>query len=455
MSKYNWGPGYSTRDMQAGRRVITDSGPARDPIKPTMIRAVSKRAPNVPSNPARDEEGDEGDDFVERAMHGDLSRPRNPADGSEDHVRPAPRWDSRGLPPGDAIDRRYLGQLQEAHQQDQEAREKRHVSIVFGEPSRNESRDMAADWVRAVLTDKNQPHRHATHEFNKRALSTAVPADGGYMIPPGYVAMLVRDPAPFTSLDKMATRIPVEQNIGVVPTLVAKPQISYGTELEALTATDIELGQASYSLKPRGSYIPMTMQVIQDSSPALLSTVETLIMEALIEERDRSAAYGSGSGQPTGLYQSSGITDVAGITAINWANLNKMFWKVDSRHHQDPSLCWTANQNVISAIDGMVDNQGRPLLKENPREGSPLLLFGKPIVISPAFPNTYIGFGCVRYYHIFDRGILVLDSSNSAGAETWLKQQLLVRISERTDAKYIGPPTSTAFVRSKILAGIT
>ncbi|MCE9604437.1 MAG: phage major capsid protein [Planctomycetia bacterium] len=459
-NKYNWGPGYSTRDMQAGRRVITDSGPARDPIKPALTRATSpaRRTPNVPNNPARDEEGDEGDDFVERAMHGDLSRQRNTTrevrEVIDGYVLPEPRRESRGLPPGDWIDRRYLGQFHEASQENPDERNKRAASIIFGEPSKNEERTLLADFCRAVITDCRQPHAYAKHEWNKRLLSAGTGNAGGFAIPAGYLKLLITDPLPLTSLYDLATKIPTLNNDGTHPTISAVPVVTYGAETAAFDESQPTFGEGTYTMYRRSAMTKMTNNVIEDSDPSVIEIVQKLITEAMRTERERATAIGTGTNEPTGIYHSSGITDVAGVTSISYANLNKLLFRVDIRWSTDPSCVWQMNQVVLGACSGLVDLSGRPIFVQDATTAMRPYILGRPVIVNNSLPNNYVGIGAMKNFCVWDRGILLLSTTDQAG-DSWEKGQTWIRISERQGSRYQAPPTSVAFVRSRLLTGIS
>jgi HK97 family phage major capsid protein len=278
-------------------------------------------------------------------------------------------------------------------------------------------------------------------------------SEGGYLIPPGFIAYLIRDIPRYSALFPLVTVFPTGQaNAGTMPTVATNASSSWGSESTEITATTGAFGEATYTIYRHNSRAVLPLELVNDTNPAILDVVVSLIQQAMAEERDRVIAYGNGSGKPTGIYQSSGITDVSGITAVNFANLNKLLFSVDMRWHDDPSFRWTLNQNVLNVCSSLVDDQGRPILRDSVGAGLPPTLLGKPFVVSNSFPNTYIGVGVMKGYIWFDRNDMGM--ATDMGGAYFDAHQMAVKVWERADGKYVNTPTSR-FARSKILSGVT
>ena len=458
----------SGRASPSGQRVVTDAGNPRPRITPNVSRADLDRRdnpadrsnglrPGEPTEQGRDDA--EAQAFIDRALSGEFDRRQDERrrQAPQEHRDTWDAYDARRESPnanrGDFVDRRYLA-FPEAHGSDAETTEKRHVRIAFGPASKNEERSLIADFFRGILADKNRPHERMKFDINKRLVST-VGADGGYAIPNGYINFLQMPPDPLTSIYDNATKTPVKVNEGTHPIIDTVPVCTYGTETQAFDESEPGLDQGTYTLLRRSAMTKMTMNAVEDSDPDLLKMVMDLLNQALKQSREEACAIGNpNTGMPTGIYYSTGITDVSGITAVNWANLNKLLFSVDIRFHSDPSFRFVMNQTVLGAVSGLVDLQNRPLFYMDPTTAMRPYLMGVPVLVNNSLPNNFIGLGALRFLRIWDRGILLFDTTREAG-DAWSKNQLWARISERQGSKYVKPPTATSFVRSRLLTGIS
>lgn len=287
-----------------------------------------------------------------------------------------------------------------------------------------------------------------------RTLSSGTDSQGGYLIPPGFIPYLVKDIPRMSVLFPLVTVWPTGQNnSGTMPTVATNATSSWGSESTTITTGDPTFGEATYTVRRHNTRAVLPLELVNDTNPAIVDTVVRLIQEAMAQERDHVIAYGTGSGRPTGIYQSSGITDVSGITAVNFANLNKLLFSVDMRWHDDPSFRWVFNQNVLNAAASLVDSTGQPIVKFNDlATGAAATLLGKRFVVSNSFPNTFIGCGRVAGYIWFDRQDM--GAAQDMSGAYFDDHQMALKVWERCDGKFVNTPTSQ-FARSKILAGVT
>lgn len=305
-----------------------------------------------------------------------------------------------------------------------------------------------------TLADFGDGARDVAPLLNARTFSTTggSGSEGGYLIQPGFIPYLVRDIPRLSVLSGLVSVYPTGQtDAGELPTVATNAASSWGSESTEITSTDPALGQATYAVKRHNAIAVMPLELVKDTNPAIVDTVVSLIQEAMAQERDRVISYGSGSGRPTGLYQSTGITDVSGITAVNYANLNKLLFSVDERWQADPTFRWVFNQNILNAVSSLVDSTGQPILR--PGIGDmPSTVLGIRYVVSNYLPNTAIFVGALSKYILFDRGDMGI--ATDMGGEYFKKHQMAIKVWERIDGKYVSPPTAS-MARSKILAGVT
>lgn len=290
-------------------------------------------------------------------------------------------------------------------------------------------------------------------EIAVRTLSIGTDSAGGYLVPPGYIAYLVEDVPRLAQLLPLVTVFPVGEPAGTLPTVSANASVSWGSENTAITASDPTFGEQSWSVTRLNVYNEMSRELANDSNPRMLDVVVGIFQQAMADEIDRCIAYGDGSGKMTGIYQASTIADVSGATAVSYANMLKIKHKVDMRWHTDSSCRWLFNQNVLNDIEGLLDANEQPLFRQNTNLGMPPTLLGHPFIVHNGLPNTFMGFGALRNYYIFDIGDMGMESTTTGG-DSFKKHQILTKLWRRLDGKYINPPHKS-FARTKVLSGVT
>jgi HK97 family phage major capsid protein len=291
-----------------------------------------------------------------------------------------------------------------------------------------------------------------------RTLSSS-DSEGGYLIPPGYIPYLTADLPKIAKLLPLVTTFPTGgAPSGEMPTVATNATVAWGSENTAIGAGDPVFGTATYAVNRMNVFCDMPRELVNDTNPRIVDTIIGLFRQAMADELDRCIAYGNGSGKPTGIYQATTITDVSGVTSLSstsaagYLNLIKIMHSVDQRYHSDPSCRWVFNQNVLAMIESILDGQNQPVFRPGIGE-MPSTVLGKPFVVHNGLPNTFIGFGALRYYYLFDHGDMGMESTTTGG-DSFKKHQVLIKFWQRLDGKYVSP-AHKPFARSKILANVT
>ena len=71
----------------------------------------------------------------------------------------------------------------------------------------------------------------------------------------------------------------------------------------------------------------------------------------------------------------------------------------------------------------------------------PSTILGKPFVVHNGLPNTFIGFGALRYYYLFDHGDMGMESTTTGG-DTFKKPPSRYQVLQRLTA-YSEPRSQT------------
>lgn len=288
--------------------------------------------------------------------------------------------------------------------------------------------------------------------FEIKALAESTSGSGGYLVPPEWMSDVLDLLRPATVVLAAGPRtVPIGSSLHSVA-LSAGGTAYWGTENSATppsqeTFTDTPL-LAPHSLT---ALVPASNQLLRDTSRTGLEDAEKVIREDMVEimslALDLGFLQGSGSGgQPTGLINISGITDVTTSLGIN---VNGSFFDDDIARNmlasfrtfniKNPRLAWFFNPILINELEGLKDNEGRYLLETrqltvnaDQRTGT---LWGIPFYTTTQIPGnqtygessaaTYVLLVDLNNLYIGESRELTLDSSSEAsytpdGGATWI-----------------------------------
>lgn len=145
-----------------------------------------------------------------------------------------------------------------------------------------------------------------------KALSEGATGAGGYLVPPQYIqdlVMLRRASAPMRGF--VTVHGGINSNSVLVPTQTAIETVAWTAENAVKTSTDETFAQISVNIFTLAGIAKVSNQLVEDSAPAVDSIVRQSLARGLAIEEDRVIINGSGTGQPTGIYNTSGITKTA------------------------------------------------------------------------------------------------------------------------------------------------
>lgn len=232
------------------------------------------------------------------------------------------------------------------------------------------------------------------------AQQEGTPSAGGYLVPDGYRPKLVdrkvsfggfiNEAERFNSGDGRSTPWPTVDDTSNVGEIVAEG----GT---IASGDDIVFGTGG----PLGAYMFMTggagnvglrvsRQLLQDSAISVESLVLSKLDMRIERLKAQLAVRGTGSGQPQGIdYTTSIQVELASGNAVTYAKLNALVHSID-QYYRDGAK-WSFNDTTMGVIEGILDTNGRPLLKDSNfgiagGPTSPSLL-GYPVVIDSAWPD--------------------------------------------------------------------
>jgi HK97 family phage major capsid protein len=340
----------------------------------------------------------------------------------------------------DRVDRRFLAFPEAAGEQGQRGDLAHQIFARSGVAPTPLAQAMD-QWFRFVLFGRQPDMRTEAGPHIFRALSEGTDSEGGYVVPPGFIAEIIGDANALTGLYQYGRRVPVNTMSGEIPVVATNAGVSWGSENTAMGESDPAFANATFAIKRLNALVKLSREVANDANPSIVDYVVEMFRQQIIEERDRVVAVGNGTTEPQGLRGAAGMLDLTStVTAISYANLVTLHETVDHRYIGRPDFRWAFNQTHKSEIMKLVDTQGRPLIQLDPTAGFAPRLFNTPISIDNNIPNDTLFIGALRFYMIFDRETLGTERSTEAGT-AFATHQLWVKFWERWDGKPVFPPT--------------
>ena len=254
-----------------------------------------------------------------------------------------------------------------------------------------------------------------------RAQSEGVDSAGGYLVPDGFLNKLQERRRSFGGISEAAETITTDggnplpfptvddTTLGEIVAENAAP--AGGADLVFGTKT---LGAYKYvSTGASGLPLKVSLELLQDSAFDVESFVARKLGERIAKAEAIDFAQGTGSGEPQGLVTGLTSSDTIAGAAPTYAELLAATYAVDEAYLASGSPSWVMHASTLAAVQGILDDNGRPLLNSaidgiSGRPGRTLL--GFPVVIdngmptiTGATPSKAIVFGSIRDAYLIRR----------------------------------------------------
>ncbi len=285
-------------------------------------------------------------------------------------------------------------------------------------------------------------------ETVRKALSEGSDGAGGYLVPAEYREELVKRLPELSELFPHVRKVPVASDSGDYPKLSGDVSITWGrAENAGLTETDPTFTQVTWTVQNMSAITYMSRELACDSNPNIVDTITDLFSEAVAAERDKVIAVGkTGDSQPEGIYSASGLSSVATVGTLSYADLVEIKYTLKRKYQRNAR--WVMNSTNMQRITALTDDNGQPLIRDAMWAGAKPHILGNEFSVQDDLPDDIILFGDLSQYYWFDREQMVIEST-STGGDTFKKHQVAIKVVERCDGKLA---LAEAFVKG---AGIT
>lgn len=232
---------------------------------------------------------------------------------------------------------------------------------------------------------------------------------GGYLIPPGYRAIMTENLKAFGGVYNLANVITTSTGANL-----QWPNNDDTTNKGAILAenTAVPVQEVLYGTKSIGAYtytsnrVMVSLQLLQDSAFSLDSWLPKKLGTRLGRIIADHLVTGNGTSQPEGLLTNavSGVT--AASAALTYDNLIDLEHSVDPAYRDGGSVRFLFNDSTLAVIRKIKDTQGHPLWLPVPTPGFPASINGHAYTIDQSMPSVATGQKSIAFGD-FSAGLIV------------------------------------------------
>jgi len=301
--------------------------------------------------------------------------------------------------------------------------------------------------------------QRGTDLLNKRArleqirndYGSAVPSDGGFLIPESLRSELLKVSLETGVVRSRARVIPMDSLRVPFPTIDSTSNASnvhggitayWAEESAAITESQATFGRVVLQANKLTAYAEVPNELIQDSIISFTAFIEQVYPEALAWFEDVAFFSGTGVGEPLGFLNADAavsVTKESGQVAdtIVWENIVKAYSRM-----LPTSLgrgVWVANIDTFPELATMalsVGTGGSAIWLNSGSDGPPMSILGRPVVFTEKAPTVGdagdINFVDLGYYLIGDRQAM---TGMTSPHYKFANDQTAVRFTQRLDGR--------------------
>lgn len=273
---------------------------------------------------------------------------------------------------------------------------------------------------RAALAPGRASTKPNDLNLEQRAALTVTTTGGGYVIPQGFMAMLISEQKRYGAVENVAYTFDTPDGATLELPTVADTATS-GRLLAintALTDTAITFGHITFvSYLYTSDVILVPWQLAQDwGAEPLEGWMARIAGERVGRITNTHFTTGDGSSKPSGIVTgaSSAVT-AAGTTSVTYSELLQLLHSIDPAYRENAGVLnaagrpagamWMFNDTTLRKLREMTDDVGRPLWQAGLSATEPSTLLGYPYQVNQDVAAMTTGlkpiyFGNMNYYGV-------------------------------------------------------
>lgn len=246
-----------------------------------------------------------------------------------------------------------------------------------------------------------------------RALSTGVPADGGYTVIPELDKQIMQQLTDESVMRQICTVKTIHSNEFKQLVSAGGAVVNHGEEGHARTETGTpKLEEVSIKLYPIYAYPKTTQEIIDFSDVDILSWLATEIGDTFTDTEETDLVKGDGTKKSKGFLSYSrvakgdkerefGVLEKLDVAAIEADSLIDLKFKLRAKYRKN--AVWVMNSNTAAKVQKLKNGNGDYIWRERLQAGDPDTLLGLPVYYLENMADDVIALGD------FKRGYFIVD----------------------------------------------
>lgn len=246
-----------------------------------------------------------------------------------------------------------------------------------------------------------------------RALSTGVPADGGYTVIPELDKQIMQQLTDESVMRQICTVKTIRSNEFKQLVSAGGAAVNHGTEGQARTETNTPaLHEVSIKLYPIYAYPKTTQEIIDFSDVDILSWLATEIGDTFIDTEETDLVKGDGEKRAKGFLsypreakgdktRAFGKLEKLEVAALAADSLIDLKFKLRAKYRKN--AVWVMNSSTAASVQKLKNGNGDYIWRERLQAGDPDTLLGLPVYYLENMADDVIALGD------FKRGYFIVD----------------------------------------------
>ena len=208
-------------------------------------------------------------------------------------------------------------------------------------------------------------HAKAMSDFgyDEKALAEGTTGAGGFLVPPEYWQQgLAEYRLPNAPLHTIVSHLPVTSNLVYIPRATGTAQVGWVSENASKPSLDQTFGQVAVNIFVLGGISKVSKQLVMDSSPTVDGFVRMDLGRNIALSEDIAMLNGTGTGQPTGIANTTGIGSIAVSTNKLWVALSQAMTTVATTFYGSAKQA-VLHPRDVAKLREAVDSNNRPLFE--------------------------------------------------------------------------------------------
>lgn len=276
----------------------------------------------------------------------------------------------------------------------------------------------------------------------KLAMSEGQNAVGGYLVPEAFSKTIIdcaRAKTAVIQAGGITVPWPSPSDHMTMARVAADPAFVVYGENSQIASQNLTFDAIGFTAQKLACLITLSRELAEDApnAPAL---IEETIARALASELDRLALVGSGSAEPNGLVNYTGVTATDSVGAIEWQDVHNAAVAVRAANHEPTA--YICSPTIGGDLDLLQASTAGTWL------GAPPSVANVPRFTTTNCPDADLFIGDWSQFVFALRQDATIEVSTQAG-DAFAKHQMLIKLTWRGD---VGCLNSSAF---HVLKGIT